>query len=213
MGHQGMMYNPLFHRGMDTANYDLITRKDSQRSVTKKVAKNKKEKIKVKKAGATTAKKKKEKTAKTKTIGKSKRPKITATVKKVPPGGGKKRKNPPTSSSIAATTAAATTATTTTTAAAATITKKKSHTADKEDKKAKKRLTDYKKLRKLFGQWTMWNAPDNLDVYLENGKVEKVKKKKRKKALDYAITGDVIRHKYSNTEISTLLCNEDITEL
>merc|ERR1712238_448758 len=198
MGHQGMMYNPLFHRGMDTANYDLITRKDSQRSVTKKVAKNKKEKIKVKKAGATTAKKKKEKTAKTKTIGKSKRPKITATVKKVPPGGGKKRKNPPTSSSIAAT---------------ATITKKKSHTADKEDKKAKKRLTDYKKLRKLFGQWTMWNAPDNLDVYLENGKVEKVKKKKGKKALDYAITGDVIRHKYSNTEISTLLCNEDITEL
>jgi len=203
--HQGMMYNPLFHRGMDTANFDLITRKDSQRSVTKKVAKNKKEKMKVKKAGATTAKKKKEKSAKNKTIGKSKRPKITATVKKVPPGGGKKRKNPPTSSLIVATT-------TTTAAAAATITKKKSHTADKEDKKAKKRLTDYKKLRKLFGQWTMWNAPDNLDVYLENGKVEKVKKKKRKKALDYAITEDVERHKYSNTEISTLLCNEDITE-
>jgi hypothetical protein len=198
--HQGMMYNPMFHRKMDPGNFGLFTRKDRLpiKKVTKKKDKNK-EKVKVKKAGATTAKKKKDKPIKTKTTGKSKGAKIVVPTKKVPPGGSKKRKIPPlpTASSVSK---------------SPTIAKKKSIITDRGDKKATRRLTDYKKLHKLFGEWTMWNAPAKLDEYLENGKVEKVKKKKRKKTLFYAIEGDLEGHKYSDAEISTLLCNEDITD-
>ena len=199
--HQGMMYNPMFYRNMDSVNFGLITRKDHRKPTKKVTRKDKnKEKVKVKKAGATTAKKKKDKPIKMKTTVKSKGTKIVVPTKKVPPlGGSKKRKIPPlpTASSVSK---------------SPTIVKKKSIITDKGDKKATRRLTDYKKLHKLFGEWTMWNVPAKLDEYLENGKVEKVKKKKRKKTLFYAIEGDLEGHKYSDAEISTLLCNEDITD-
>lgn len=205
--YQGLLYNPLFHRKIDPGNFDLITQKNTYRGTSKKVLKKKlkkKNKGKVKKAGVTVAKNKnKAKSLKLKSTSKNKGgKKIAASRKKTVPVESKhhvatkKRKTHPSSSS--GTVAAA--------APSPTSKSKQATTA------AKKRVTEYKKLHRLFGDRTMWNAPVNLDVYLLNGKIEKLNKKRRnilERENETEVDFDNVE--YSSAQVSKLLCNEDLT--
>jgi len=79
-----------------------------------------------------------------------------------------------------------------------------------EDKRALKFFKEHKRLHDIFWKWNMWNFPEGLDTFLENGKVRSLTNKKK---ITKANAGDEepdIHCDYKEDEIAHLLCDEEM---
>lgn len=97
--------------------------------------------------------------------------------------------------------------------------KKKPKLTPKGDRATLKKLKEHQKLHNLFWKWDLWNFPQGLDIFLENGKVQTypAKKKKTTKA-DAADAEPEMQHDGDDTTTkdetiaSLLLCDEELPD-
>jgi len=208
-----MMYNLHFYRDMGPKDFRAIIRskiKATNQQRTKRQEKLQEKIAKAKKARVIISKSNKDKSAKTTATRKAKGTKGTkgTSKKKTATGVGtsslnsKKRKKPPNSPDAVDNNQRR---------------KKRSSTDDQgEEKSATKRLREHKKLHNIFWKWDMWNFPDGLDMYLENGKVQSYQNKKKTAkpdAADADVDAELEVH-CDNTEdeITALLCDEEMLD-
>ena len=229
-----MMYHCNFHRLMGAKDFHaVIQRKKETASMqqNQRAKREQKEKLKLKKLKVTVSKAKKSmktsikataslSTKTTTTAKKSKGTKATTKVtvkKKAASGVGsptlnkkktavgsptlnkKKRGRPPYSLGAVETNQ----------------TKKKAASSPTDDKAATRRLSEHKRLYNVFRKWDMWTFPKDLDMFLENGKVQYHVKKRKTTKPTHANVADAEPEGYGdNTEdkIAALLCDEEMPE-
>ena len=202
---RNMMFNPHFHKKMTTNDFEAIVRVKAAAVELQRSSKKKKQIMKEKKVLAIAAKTKKDKgkktmAAATKTSkGKRKAAAANITDTTTSPSRNKKRKTPP-------------------------IYKVAAKSKDKTTNRklpaiktkyglAKQRLKEYKKLLALFEQWNMWNIPNGLDMFLENGKVQPRQKGKAKtNNADSADAEPEMDGDCTQDEINALLCHEEMPD-
>ena len=196
-----MMVKERFHRGMDAADFLAIHQK---RTLEKKLVKEKRKKeieMKAKKANVSKNKNDKSKVTKTaKTTSKRK----AGSGSRSSISSNKKRKKLSSS-------------------AEAVKKKQMSKVVPSSDDKREgqvytketRRVREHKKLHDLFWKWDLWNFPTDLDIYLENGKIQPSylhRKKKSTKTNTADIEPDM-NCEDSEEKIASLLCDEKVPAL
>jgi len=206
---EGMMVNQHFHKNMTEEDFlAIIEFKNETRKEQKAKKQGKDKALQSKKASTTVVstknKEKSDKTTKTRKSKGTKATKVTSKRKASPEVADsvltrKKRKKPPKSPEPAENNQTE---------------KKRSSIDDKgQEKRATKRLREYKKLHDLFSKWDMWNFPKGLDTFLEIGKVQSYPNKKRKTTkADAADVEPDVSYDNSKDSIATLLCDEEMPD-